>query len=96
LLESFAFEKLKWEWPDQTYDLKDCVAFVLENVLDSFEVPDWTLNSETLGDLNVQIWRLLKGKVQTTMNSRFNQPEVHITQRLFTIEERENVTKERP
>ncbi len=95
LLEAFAFDKLKWEWPDQKTELKDSIAFVLENVLDAYEVPSWTLNSETLGDVNVQLWRLLRPRVETTMNNRFNKPEVHITSRTFQFEERENAVVER-
>jgi hypothetical protein len=95
LLEAFAFDKLKWEWPDQKTELKDSIAFVLENVLDAYEVPSWSLNSETLGDVNVQLWRLLRPRVETTMNNRFRQPEVHITSRSFQFEERENALVER-
>jgi hypothetical protein len=95
LLENFAFSKLANVWPSHKKELKEAISFTLENILDSYVVPTWSLNEDTLSDVNVQVWRILRPKLEITMNSRLLEPEVKLYERNFFAEKRENNSLER-
>jgi len=75
-------------------DLRKTIEFSTEEFIETFEVPDWALDAETLGDVNVKILRLLRPIVEKTMDSRPTH-EVRIVPRIFVKEDRESTTVER-
>ena len=94
LLERFAFKILSPQYPNMNEDLRQSIEFTLEQFLDTFSVPEWSLNAETLGDVNVRIWRALRPLIEKSMDSRPTH-EVKLFAREYFKEERENVNFER-
>jgi hypothetical protein len=94
LLHRFAFKILTHQYPNYNEELRQSIEFILEQFLDTFEVPKWALNSETLGDVNVSIWRKVRPLIEKNMDSRPIE-EVKLFQRHFVQENRENSYSER-
>jgi hypothetical protein len=94
LLERFAFKTLSPQYPNLNEDLRQSIEFTLDQFLDTFSVPDWTLNAETLGDVNVSIWREARPLIEKSMDSRPIH-EVRLFARQYIKEERENFSIER-
>jgi len=71
LLEEFALKKLSSDYSSVKRELESAIQSALqsciENVLESNAVESWTLNQTNVANLNIQIWKLLKHKVQESM-----------------------------
>jgi len=84
ILETFASEKLSNDYLDSKKELQETIAFEIENYIDILFVPAWAVNAENISEMNSRIWKYIRPRIITSMDSRIpTKKDVIIAPRIF-------------